>query len=235
MVTAENTWEQIAEAQPEIALVSIATIEQHGRHLPVGTDWLIAVSMAEELGRELNAYVLPPMPFGCSVEHMAFPGTVTLKPTTLALFLDDIVTSLYRQGFRKIVLLSTHGGNWVLKPTMRELNYQYPDLQLVWTGPMSAEPPREIHSGAWETSLIMHYHPELVGEAREDCQPTVTQEYCDYVGYEAYTETGVWGVPSEAAPEKGQQWARESIAHEAKYIRETFARLDEMAAGRADQ
>lgn len=93
-----------------------------GRHLPVGTDWLIALGHARELSEELDAYLLPAMPYGCSVEHMQFPGTVTLRPTTLAAFLEDMVIPVYRQGFRKIVVLSTHGGNWVPKPFLRELS-----------------------------------------------------------------------------------------------------------------
>ncbi len=228
MVTAKNTWEEIKEAQPEIALIPIGTIEQHGRHLPVGTDWLVAEARGRELGRELGAYVLPAMPFGCSVEHMGFPGTVTLRPATLAAFLEDLVESLYRQGFRKIVVLSTHGGNWILKPTLRELNFEHPDLMLIWAHAMSAEPPPDIHAGEGETATMLHYYPELVRERREDCSPAYTQEYNDYVGLDVTTDTGVWGRPSRASAEKAATSLQGATERQVKYIRETFGRLEEL-------
>ncbi len=226
MVTWENTWEEIKQANPEIAIVPIATIEQHGRHLPVGTDWLIALSHARELAEELDAYLLPAMPFGCSVEHMQFPGTVTLRPTTLAAFLEDMVISLYRQGFRKIVVLSTHGGNWVLKPFLRELSFLHPDLMVIWSGP--ADLVQDMHSGDSETSAMLHYHPDLVREPREDWVPEYTREYCDYIGYEIATATGVWGRPSLASAEKGEKSLQKACDRAVTYIRETFAKLEEL-------
>ena len=138
------------------------------------------------------------------------------------------MVSLYRQGFRKIVVFNCHGGNWVLKPAMRELNFSYPGLMLIWTGPMSAEPPPEIHSGDGETSAMLHFHPDLVREGREDFSPKYTQEYCDYVGYEAITETGVWGKPSAASAERGAQRSQDAARRQTEYIRGTFARLEEL-------
>jgi creatinine amidohydrolase len=224
MVNWENTWEEIKEADPDIAIVPISTIEQHGRHLPVGTDWLIALAHAEELAEALDAYLLPAMPYGCSVEHMQYPGTVTLRPTTLAAFLEDMVISLYRQGFRKIVVLSTHGGNWVLKPFLRELSFSYPDLMVIWPGPQTLV--EDMHSGENETSAMLHYYPEMVREPREDCVPKYAREYCDYIGYDLATETGVWGRPSLASQEKGEQRTAEALDRAVTYIRETFAELE---------
>ncbi|RKX99981.1 creatininase family protein, partial [Candidatus Poribacteria bacterium] len=117
MVTVFNTWEEVKEANVEIAILPIGSIEQHGRHLPLGTDWLIADRLARELGERLNAYVLPALPYGNSQEHMGFPGTIPLRPQTLALVIEDIILSLRHHGIKKVVVLSTHGGNWIIKPT----------------------------------------------------------------------------------------------------------------------
>jgi len=233
MYSVENTWEEVRDAQVDTAIVSFGSVEQHGHHLPLGVDWMIADAMARRLGEELGAYVLPAMPFGCSREHMAFPGTVSLRPSTLASVLDDVVESLYQHGFRKIVLLSTHGGNWVLKPTMRELNYKHEDLTIVWAGgPVPDEGdavPRETHAGEGETSAMLALRPDLVKIDRaRDCEGIVGQEFNDYVGYDKTTSTGAWGVPSQANGELGEHRLGEAVLKRARYVRWAFAKVDEL-------
>jgi len=83
-------------------------------------------SRAEELSKRMgHCYLLPPVPFGNSREHMGFRGTITLRPTTLAMILEDIADSLHHHGFRTVVVFSSHGGNWIIKPALRELNFKY--------------------------------------------------------------------------------------------------------------
>ena len=118
--TVENTWKELHEARVGTAIVPFGAVEQHGHHLPLGTDWIIADHMGRALAEELeNVLLLPAMPFGNSREHMAFPGTVTLRPATLAAVLDDIVESLRHHGIRTVIVFSAHGGNWILKPTLQ--------------------------------------------------------------------------------------------------------------------
>src|SRR5262249_33814686 len=154
--TVENTWKELHDAGVKTAVVAVGAIEQHGHHLPLGTDWIIGDHMARALAEALgeDVYVLPAMPFGTSREHMAMTGTITLRPTTLAAVLEDIVESLHHHGFQTIALLSTHGGNWILKPIMRELNFKYPELTILWAnGPMpeKGDPiPEDIHAGRGE-------------------------------------------------------------------------------------
>lgn len=234
MYSVENTSKEIADSGVEIAILSFGAIEQHGHHMPLGTDWYLGEAMAKRLGEELGAYVLPTMPFGCSREHMDCPGTITLRPTTLAAVLEDLVESLYQHGIRKIVMLSSHGGNWALKPFMRELNFKYKDLTLIWAnGPLperGEEVPVDIHAGKGETSRLMHVRPELVKEATEedDSPGFVGQEFVDYVGFSGATKRGAWGKPSDASPEFGQEEFEEAVHRQAEYVRWAFEKIEEI-------
>lgn len=235
MITTENTWKELRDSGVDTAIVSFGAIEQHGYHLPLATDWILAQDRALELGKRLNAYVLPTMPYGCSREHMSFPGTITLRPTTLASVLDDIVESLYHHGIRKIVLFSSHGGNWILKPAMRELNFKYPDLRIVWAnGPIPDEGdkvPEDIHAGRGETARILDVRPDLVREEFQaiDSPGVVGQEFNDYVGFEKTTKTGAWGKPSEATAVLGAKMGSTSLESQVKYIEWAFAHVESLA------
>jgi len=231
MITTENTWKELRDSGVDTAVVAFGAIEQHGHHLPLATDWISAAEASRMLAEELDAFLLPAMPFGCSREHMAFPGTITLRPATLAAVLEDIVDSLRTHGFRKIVVFSSHGGNWILKPTIRELNFKYDDLSIVHAdGPLTddGEPaPADIHSGKGETSRMMFWRPDLVKEEHRtvDSPGVVGQEFNDYVGYDKTTKTGAWGLPTEASAELGEQQVRAAVKHQAAYVRWAFAKV----------
>jgi creatinine amidohydrolase len=234
MYSVENTWKEVRDSGVDTAVVAFGSIEQHGHHLPLGTDWMIADAEARALAEKLNAFVLPAMPFGNSREHMAFPGTITLRPATLGAVLEDIVESLRSHGIRKIVVLSSHGGNWILKPTMRELNFKYPDIMIVHSNGIvperGDEPPGEIHAGKDETSAILHIRPDLVkGEdARLDSPGRVGQEFNDYVGYDRTTRAGAWGFPSGGDATLGRERFQETVERQAEYVSYVFNKVAEL-------
>ncbi len=234
MYSVENTWKEIRDSGVDTAVIAFGAIEQHGHHLPLGADWMIADETAKRLAKELNAFVLPAMPFGNSREHMAFPGTISLRPSTLAAVLEDIVESLRHHGIKKIVVLSSHGGNWILKPTLRELNYKYDDLMIVHSNGVVPErgdtPPGEIHAGKNETSLMLHIRPDLVKEENRhlDSPGFVGQEFNDYVGYDKTTKTGAWGFPSQASEEFGEQRLEASIQRQVEYVKYAFQKVSEL-------
>ena len=234
MYSVENTWKEIRDSGVDTAIVPFCAIEQHGHHLPLGTDWIIADANARALGEKLGAYVLPAMPFGCSREHMAFPGTVTLRPATLAAVLEDIVESLRHHGMVNIVVTSSHGGNWILKPTLRELSFKYPKLNLIWgNGPIpdkGQSVPEDIHAGRGETSSMLNLRPDLVKEEFQniDSPGFVGQEFNDYVGLDKTTKTGAWGVPSEGTAEQGKERREASIQRQADYVRWALKKVEEL-------
>jgi creatinine amidohydrolase len=239
MITVENTWRELQQSGVDTAVLAFGTIEQHGHHLPLGTDWFVAEAMGRALAERLGAFLVPAMPFGNSREHIAFPGTLTLRPATLAAVLEDLVESLRQHGIRRIVVFSAHGGNWILKPTLRELNFQYPDLSLIWaSGPLPDRGevvPEDIHAGRGETSTLLHLRPELVHLERieVDSPGIVGQEFNDYIGFDKTTHAGAWGKPSEASAELGQERFQQALDRQVDYIRWAFQRVEELKAGRS--
>jgi creatinine amidohydrolase len=233
MVTVENTWVEVERSGVEIVVIPIGSIEQHGPHLPLGTDWFAADRLAAQIAAELNAYLLPALPVSNSQEHLDFPGSVSLRPHTLALVVEDMVLSLAHQGFRKFVIVNTHGGNWVLKPTIRDLNFRHPELMVIMgDGPLPGDRdaiPPEIHAGAGETGSVMGSRPELVKEGAEDFTPEYGREYLDYVGMRKVSPTGIWGKPSAADPDRHKGDAR--VKHSVEYIKATFAELGRLKRG----
>jgi creatinine amidohydrolase len=232
MVTVENTWKEVEESGADIVILPIGAIEQHGHHLPLGTDWFAAERGARRIAEKLNAYLLPALPFSNSQEHLDFKGSVSIRPQTLALVVEEIILSLAHQGFRKFVVVSTHGGNWILKPALRDINFRYPELMVIMShgtmpGDKKAIPP-DIHSGAGETAGVMAYHPELVKEGAEDFTPEYGRDYIDYVSLKKLSPTGVWGKPSEADPQKHKQVVEQWVQRSVDYVTATFAELEKL-------
>lgn len=107
------TWPQIKEAFQETSVVVVPTgsTEQHGPHLPVGTDWMIARELARRVGERANVIVTPILPFGYAKYHTVFPGTLALKEDTLRRALMDICEDLLKYGTTHILFVNGHGGN----------------------------------------------------------------------------------------------------------------------------
>lgn len=233
MLDAHNTSQEIAEAMPELAVFGIGAVEQHSVHLPVGTDWLGIVDLAGRTARALNAFLVPALPFSMSECHGPMPGTVWLKPQTLAAVVADVVTSLYAQGFRKVLILNGHGGNFVLEAEIQRLNLRYPDLIVLmpaFYGPAPGDPVvwehgPDVHAEEAETSHQLHINPQHVKAERVDYLPPVGREFLDYATMSFISEWGVWGYPSCATAEKGEQFVTYSVKRIVEWAQEAFPRV----------
>jgi len=242
MVNWTNTFQEIAEAAAEIALLPVGAIEQHSFHLPVGTDFLCAQALAARVANELgNCYLLPALPFSCSHEHGDFAGSVWVRPATLAAIIEDLVRAVHAHGISKVALIVAHGGNWIIKPTVREINLARTGVKVIMTNPESFSIGQgvfpDIHSGRSETSLILHLHPEMVKTDRmaPDFAPAQGREFLDYTGMAGVSPTGLWGAPSQGTAEEGEKILRAATARTVDYIRKTFADFDRLESQRASQ
>jgi len=226
----ENTFAEIEDAAPEIAVLTVGATEQHSAHLPIGTDFLMGGVIARRVAEALDAFLLPVLPFGNSQEHQDFFGTIWLQPTTLRQVVIDICRSLKHHGIRKVLVIDAHGGNWILKPTVREINLNDPAMTVILMGPGTITGKLqgakiELHCTNTETARMMHVFPELVKGRPKDFHPEVGREYLDYVGMRAVAPTGVWGTPESATPEMGRRSIDEMTRVIVDYARDTFDRI----------
>lgn len=221
--------EALPDKENTVIVLPIGAIEQHGPHLPVCTDTAIATELTGRalaaLPPSIPAFALPPVWCGKSNEHINFSGTVILKAETLMRILWDIGESVYRMGFRKLVLLNGHGGQpQVVEIIARDLRAEYQDFCLFpvfsWAVPHCAsdflstrELEEGIHAGRSETSLMMalaeeHVHPDrAVGEYPPPHQGLLTPEGRFRYAWLTHdlSKSGVVGDPAGSCREEGDK------------------------------
>lgn len=158
-----------------LAVQPIGAVEQHGPHLPLGTDTIVAESVATEAITRFSGsvFLLPTISVALSREHVWAPGTLSLTPQTLLSLLNDLGGSLQSAGVSRLVFLNGHGGNSaILRVACRELRVQYgimtflahPQLPLDQGGTArdDAEMGFAVHAGRSETSIMLYLRPNLV-------------------------------------------------------------------------
>ncbi len=217
-----------------IAVLSLAAIEQHGPHLPLGTDAMIMEGylerVFERLPGGLDVRFLPMLYVGTSGEHLSFPGTLSLRPETLLNVLADIGGSVARAGCRKVVLLNSHGGNSaVINIAARELRLRHDMLAVSASWQRFGYPDglfdegelaHGIHGGDVETSLMLAFRPAHVrmGEAGNFVPASLKMEQENNwlradrpAGFgwlaQDLSRSGAMGDASQASAEKGEACA----------------------------
>jgi creatinine amidohydrolase len=238
MISASNTYQELVASGVVTAIIAVGAIEQHGPHLPLGTDWMLADAVAQRVGEKLDAYVLPAVPFGASQAHLGFRGSVWLEHDTLAAVVKDLARCLIAQGFHRIVILNIHGGNIVLKVAVRDLNFDQSEGRVILVHPLLAANKElsrvieslatEAHAGELETSLMLHLHDDLVQGEGPDEVPDAPADYFDYLPLQLVSTSGIWGRASLATEDKGRQAMESLVERTVKLVSETFDRLEQI-------
>ena len=216
---------------------AVGSNEQHGPHLPTCTDTLegdvLANKVAEKLGKTLQA---PTINVGCSDPHMVFPGAVSLRPETLKNLIHDYCVSLAKQGFKNIVILPSHGGNFnAVREVTEDLNkslegtkvVSYTDLKglLGFFAEFSSKygitaGESGAHAGESETSMVLAIRKDLVDmkNAETGFVGSFDDKMMDLMysqGIRAIAKNGVLGDPRKAKAGKGEEyldrWAEKMV------------------------
>lgn len=210
-------------------IVCFGSHEQHGPHLPLGTDAFFGDSIGEGLAGRLDAFLAPVFRVGCSQHHMGFPGTITLTSETFQKVVYDTTQSLSRHGFEKILLIPTHGGNFrPLEDAVKNMGaiegcevLTFTDLNGLIERMYQSSGERGIsngqagiHAGEWETSMMLALKPNLV-----KMNATTTGFIGEFAviedrifeGIHHIDKNGVLGDPTLAAQGRGQTYVDDVV------------------------
>lgn len=202
----------------DMAVLPIGATEQHGPHLGTGTDTISAQWVAEQAAERAGVFVLPSIPYGCSLGHTdRWPGTLSLGPITLTQSVLEISRWVLKSGVRRLLLFSGHATNAPsLGSAVLQLRYEAPDARFRQIGIWEISPRvtelycrdgADLHANRGETSLLMHMAPDMVRPDPvfdvEDVTPGRIWSY----DMTRTTPRGVVGRPTEAAAEDGKLMA----------------------------
>ena len=214
------TWTEAESALRDHNLLLVpvgARCKEHGHHLPLNTDWLLAEYLTQRVSARILALVLPTLQYGYYPAFLEYPGSVHVQRETFQATVCDICRSLARHSSAKFYVLNTGiGTNWALEPARRTLEnegivMEYTDLTTVLRDleERVREEPTGTHADEIETSIMLYAHPKVVQleKARRDIHgrsvkgpltrdPNVTSGI--------YSPSGAWGDPTLATREKGE-------------------------------
>ena len=183
LLFAELNRTDLREAAADALVVfPLGAVEQHGPHLPTGTDYLTVENIARKAGaiaaEEVPLLVAPAMPFGCSQHHIPFGGTFSMTTQTYYRAVHEMVLAVFQSGFRRIFLLNGHGGNHeILQLVARDIALQHPAhvaaasyWNIAWDALVAVGANKSMrlpgHAGIFETSLMLAQHADLVPSTR---------------------------------------------------------------------
>jgi len=211
-------------------VIPFGSLEQHGGHLPIGTDAMLGDEFGRRIAARLNAFLVPTVRVGCAEHHLAFSGTISVGKDTLRQVAVDYARGLARHGFRRIVFVPTHGGNF---GPLAEAVEQCRSIEGASVVTVASDFSRDVlrdgtvgvsmkfgitpeesgaHAGEWETSIMLHLAAELVRMDAAapgytgDMAEGVRRVLRDGVSLDELAANGVMGDPRKAAAERGQHY-----------------------------
>jgi mycofactocin system creatininase family protein len=187
-----------------VVVVPVGSVEQHGPHLPLDTDTVIAQAVATGVAERLGGWCAPAVAYGSSGEHQDFPGTTSIGTPALGQLVVELVRSLRRWAGR-VVLVNGHGGNQeALRAALDQLIREGHDVRVI---PCAATG-MDAHAGRAETSLMLHLRPTSVRlDLAEpgNCAPiSALLPHLRARGVAAVSRNGVLGDPRGATAEEGE-------------------------------
>jgi creatinine amidohydrolase len=234
MQLALSTWQEVEEylQRANGIIVPIGSVEQHGPNGPIGCDHLCSEVVARGVGDTIGCMVAPTLAYGMSQHHLAFTGSVTLRPSTLMLVVRDVVQSLAVHGFRRFFFINGHGGNIASVTAGFDEIYAAVSLgdgrpqvrcrMAMWSsGPRARAVSEDLYKGvngnhatASEVSLAQFYQPQAIKQAQMSPKvaPPSTQ-FFDAADYRArFADGRIASDPSQSTPEHGKRLFEAAVA-----------------------
>jgi len=241
------TWQDFANVKDKAVLIlPVGSLEQHGPHLPLGTDVYITYNLSLLLAKEVEGIVAPPINYGykslpASGGGPLFPGTVDLNGNTLMLLVKDIIEELIRDGVKKIFVMNGHFENeaFILEAVDLVMKQKAHDVKIMvasWWNQVSKEvldkifdevtfPGWELeHAAIAETSLVLNFAPEMVRMERliEDGIDTPPTYHIYPVPEGLVPASGLLHTARTCSREKGAMLAQEITERLAEIVRRNF-------------
>ncbi len=241
----ELTRAEARELAPRaLVVLPVGATEQHGPHLPVGTDRMIvehvARAAAAEAAADIPLLVAPTLPFGSSHHHVPFGGTLSLGSESYYRAVADLAETLIASGFRRIFILNGHGGNSeLIQLVARDLALRHaaslaaaPYWTIAWEALLAEGAHLAAglpgHAGTFETSLIMALRPDLVREPRPHRDAPADGDTRGFTAYRA-EHHGSWqqidgytDSPDQADAERGRRYLAAIVREVAGALREFY-------------
>lgn len=208
---------QAADTGSGTVLLPSGSLEQHGTEAPLGCDAIIARRLCIEAGSSMGVAVLPPVPYGDSLCHQGFPGTFSISTETLTALYTEILLSASRNGFRRCLIISGHGGN--RRAGERACSLGYPNLKPgymgYWDLPGASRLEKRLfprsghHVTSAEVSMVWHLLGEPSPGVFTGVYPPLIPGMNDPDNFRrAYPDGGVGGDMSQVSVEKGAELFR---------------------------
>jgi creatinine amidohydrolase len=247
------SWPEVSRVADEdrVCLVPVATLEDHGHHLPIDADLRIVAEICRRAAEEApdETVLLPAIPHGYSPHHMDFPGPITIGWDTFTRYLVDVGTSLAHHGFRRILYLNGHGSNQnLVEMAARLVTVERPEViaaaAFYLSSPEALRTIDEVrdsdrggmaHACELETSIYQAIDPEAVDmdlAVDERSYPEGQHAWLDWSDgslkvmpwWSSFSRTGVQGTPTLATAEKGKALLDAAVRECVEYVRELRAR-----------
>jgi creatinine amidohydrolase len=215
----EMTGHEYATSKFDKAILAVGSCENHGQHLPHGTDTLVSYRLSLAIAEKVEGLlVLPPVTFGMSAHYADFPLTISLQPETLIHMLKDILESLYRQDIKHIIIFNGHDGNIApIEIAARDVKVAHPDVKIAsladwWVIGGQLLPPDTFevwnglgHAGEGETSIALALFPEMVEmDQAKGIVPELPAVVEMKWKFSELTNVGATGGPEKANVKKGE-------------------------------
>lgn len=236
-----HTWpelrERAAQRPQPVVILTIGSVEQHGRHLPLDVDNYLIRSIVERAADRIpdQVLLLPHLPYGFEEHHLDFPGTISITNHTLENFVHELLCSVAHHGFRRLLIADGHGSNMpILNYAARRVTLDTPALcgAFIWAALVAAEAKAErdspfpggvAHACELETSAYLYLNPtapEMSLAERDlheypsdyhwqDLSAGAPLQFMDY--FSRISHSGACGDPTVASAEKGGRWVELAI------------------------